>query len=151
MASTLVKIYVHLVFHVKSTGIPMREEDLPRIFDYMGGIIRNVGGISMVVGGLTDHVHILTTLPKTMTLSDFVRTIKANSSRWIKTIDDYYAPFVWQDGYGAFSVSVSTIPVVRRYISNQKGHHKTVTYVDEYKQFLDAYCVKYDERYAFLD
>ncbi len=151
MANTLVKIYLHLVFHVKSTSIPMREEDLPRVFDYIGGIIRNVGGISMITGGITDHIHILCTLPKNIALPDFVRTIKANSSRWIKSIDDYYAPFAWQDGYGAFSVSASTIPAVKEYIRNQKQHHQTVNYIDEYKRFLNAYDVEYDERYAFGD
>ncbi|MCR5453481.1 MAG: transposase [Bacteroidales bacterium] len=151
MASTLVKIYIHIVFHVKNTGVPIREEDLPRIFDYIGGVIRNVGGISMVVGGMPDHIHILSTLPKTISLSDFIRTIKANTSRWIKMLDEYYAPFVWQDGYGAFSVSSTKIPAVKNYINNQKKHHETISYIDEYKQMLEAYHVPYDERYAFSD
>ena len=79
MASTLVKINVHLVFHVKSTGIRMREEDLERVFSYLGGIIRNIGGIPIQIGGMPDHIHLLTALPKTMALSDFVKTIKVGS------------------------------------------------------------------------
>ncbi|MBQ7141772.1 MAG: transposase [Bacteroidaceae bacterium] len=84
MASTLVKIDIHLIFHTKNTGITMRNDDLERIFAYIGGIIRNLGSIAIEVGGMPDHVHILTSLPKTMTLADFVRTIKAESSKWIK-------------------------------------------------------------------
>ena len=92
MASTLVQQYMHIVFHTKSTSITMREEDLPRVFDYIGGVIRNINGVSIQVGGRPDHIHILASMPKTMSLAEFVRTIKSNSSKWIKTLDGYYEP-----------------------------------------------------------
>ena len=151
MANTLVKMNVHIVFHVKSTGIKMRTEDLERIFSYIGGIINGIGGIPMEVGGVENHIHILTTLPKDMSLSDFVRIIKTDSSRWIKKIDDYYSRFSWQIGYGAFSVSSSVVDRTVNYIRNQSRHHKRRTFRDEYKLFLEAYGVEYDERYAFDD
>ena len=151
MASTLVKINVHLVFHVKSTGIRIREEDLERVFSYLGGIIRSVGGAPVQIGGMADHVHILSSLPKTMSLADFVRTIKADSSKWIKTLDDYYQPFAWQEGYGAFSVSPSQMKNTINYILGQAGHHKKWTFIEEYKLFLEAYGIDYDERFAFKD
>lgn len=151
MASTLVQQYMHIVFHTKCTSITMREEDLHRIFEYVGGIIRNINGVSIQVGGRPDHIHILASMPKTMSLADFVRTIKSNSSKWVKTLDGYYEPFLWQEGYGAFSVSASVLDKTANYIKNQKTHHNKQTYVDEYKQFLDAYHVDYDERYAFGD
>ena len=151
MANTLVKMNVHIVFHVKSTGIKMRTEDLERIFSYIGGIINGIGGIPMEVGGVENHIHILTTLPKDMSLSDFVRIIKTDSSRWIKKIDDYYSRFSWQVGYGAFSVSSSVVDRTANYIRNQSCHHKRRTFRDEYKLFLEAYGVEYDERYAFDD
>jgi REP element-mobilizing transposase RayT len=149
MASSLVKMDVHIVFHVKSTGIPMRKEDLPRIFQYIGGIIQGVDGIPIEIGGVEDHVHILTTLPKNMALSDFVRTIKANSSKWVKQLDDYYSRFVWQDGYGAFSVSPSLISKTVNYIRRQEVHHRKLSFKEEYKRFLDVYGIHYDEKYAF--
>ncbi|MBQ4548328.1 MAG: transposase [Bacteroidales bacterium] len=151
MANTLVKMNVHIVFHVKSTGIKMRTEDLERIFSYIGGIINGIGGIPMEVGGVENHIHILTTLPKDMSLSDFVRIIKTDSSRWIKKIDDYYSRFSWQVGYGAFSVSSSVVDRTVNYIRNQSRHHKRRTFRDEYMLFLEAYGVEYDERYAFDD
>ena len=151
MASTLVQQYMHIVFHTKCTSITMREEDLPRVFDYIGGVIRNIGGVSIQVGGRPDHIHILASMPKTMSLAEFVRTIKSNSSKWIKTMDDYYEPFMWQEGYGAFSVSASVLDKTTKYIKNQKARHRDRTFIDEYKQFLDAYHVEYDERYAFGD
>ena len=90
MANTYTKLNIHIVFHVKSTGICLRREDLPQVFAYIGGIIKNIGGYPVTVGGVENHIHILATMPKTMSVSDFVKTIKANSSRWIKTLDGYY-------------------------------------------------------------
>lgn len=151
MASTLVKINIHLVFHVKSTGIRIREEDLERLFSYLGGIIRSIGGSPVQVGGMPDHIHILSSLPKTLSLADFVRTIKADSSKWIKTLDDYYQSFAWQEGYGAFSVSASQMKNTISYIMGQAEHHKKRTFIEEYKLFLEAYGIEYDEMFAFKD
>ena len=151
MASTLVKIDVHLIFHIKSTGIKMHEEDLPRIFAYIGGIIKNMGGMPIEIGGRPDHIHILTSLPKTMSLADFVRAIKADSSKWLKGVDNYYTQFTWQEGYGAFSVSPTLIEKTIRYIRGQEEHHKKRSFQDEYRLFLDAYGIQYDEHYAFSD
>ena len=151
MASTLVKIDVHLIFHVKNTCMMMREEDLPRIFTYIGGIINGIGGIPIEVGGRPDHVHILTSLPKTMALAEFVRTIKADSSKWMKGMDGRYEWFAWQEGYGAFSVSPSITAKTVDYIRSQAEHHRKRSFQEEYRLFLEAYGIKYDERYAFVD
>ena len=151
MANTYTQLYTHIVFHVKSTGIIMRDEDLERVFQYIGGIIRDEGAIPFAVGGVADHIHILTTLPKNMSLADFMRVIKANSSKWLRRLDSYYESFRWQDGYGAFSVSPSLMKRTTHYILTQAEHHKTKTYHDEYCEVLDAYGIEYDERYAFGD
>jgi len=153
MASSLMKIYIHITFHVKRNGsVVIREDDLPKLFRYIDGIILNIGGKPFQIGGIETHVHILTVLPKRMTVPDFVRAIKANASRWIKTLDnEYYANFSWQDGYGAFSVSPSAVSGTRKYIINQKQHHKQESYEAEYKRILDAYNVEYDDNYIFND
>ncbi|MBO7391258.1 MAG: transposase [Verrucomicrobia bacterium] len=151
MASTLVKIDVHLIFHVKSTGVTMRKEDLGRIFSYIGGLIKGLDGIPIEIGGVTDHVHIFTSLPKGKSLVDFVKEIKADSSKWIKLLDPSYVLFAWQEGYGAFSVSPSLASNTIQYIRKQEEHHKRWSFSEEYKKFLDAYGIQYDERYAFGD
>ena len=151
MASSLVKIDLHIIFHVKSTSVVMRHEDLPRIFQYIGGVIKELGGIPFIVGGVCDHIHILTTLPKSLALTDFIRDIKANSSKWIKEIDVRYSRFFWQDGYGAFSVSPSLIEKTISYIRHQEEHHKSRTFEEEYKLFLEAYGITYDTKYVFSD
>ena len=151
MANTYTQLYTHIVFHTKSTGIIMRDEDLQRVFQYIGGIIREEGAIPFAIGGVADHVHILLSLPKTVALSDLMRVIKAKSSKWLRRLDSYYEPFSWQDGYGAFSVSPSLIKRTTKQSSTQAEHHKNKTYRDEYKGILDGYGIKYDEQYAFCD
>lgn len=151
MASTLVKVDIHLMFHVKSTGVTMREADLPRIFQYIGGVAKGAGGVPLIVGGMPDHVHVLSSLPKTMSLVDFARTIKAESSKWMKSLDPSYERFAWQDGYGAFSVSASVLPKTVEYIKNQAEHHRRRSFEEEYRALLVASGVEFDERFAFGD
>ena len=114
----------------------MKEEHLPRIFHFIGGIIHAMSGYVYTVGGRPDHLHILTSVPVTMSLSDFVCKIKSNSSRWIKEIDTYYKHFSWQEGYGAFSVSASNKASVIQYITAQKEHHHKYTALEEFSHFL---------------
>ena len=149
MARTLVKINIHLIFHIKSQGVKMQENDLDRIHAYIGGIINELGGIPIAVGGTNDHIHILTTLPKTIALSDFVRIIKTNSSKWLKQSNSDYTKFAWQEGYGAFSVSPSLIEKTTNYIRSQAEHHRKHTFQEEYKRFLDTYGIQYNERFVF--
>ena len=151
MANTYTQLFTHIVFHTKSTGIVMRDEDLVRVFQYIGGIIREEGAVPFAIGGVADHIHILMSLPKTMALSDLMRVIKAKSSKWLRRLDSYYEPFSWQDGYGAFSVSPSLMERTKQYILGQAEHHKVKTYHDEYCETLNAYRIDYDEYYAFCD
>ena len=151
MGNSLVKIDVHLIFHIKSTGIKMRECDLNEIFAYVGGIIKGVNGLPIEIGGRPDHIHILASLPKTMSLSEFVRVIKSNSSKWIKGLDESYKLFEWQEGYGAFSISPSLLDKTIQYIRMQEVHHKKRNTKEEFKLFLDAYKMEYDDRYLIDD
>lgn len=147
MANTYTKLNIHIVFHVKSTGITIRQKDLEQVFAYIGGIIQNVGGYPITVGGIENHIHILATMPKTMSVSEFVQKIKANSSKWIKTIDEYYEDFAWQEGYGAFCVSPSLLKKTIRYIETQEQHHHEVSVRDEFIQFLKENGIEFNERY----
>ena len=147
MANTYVQNYVHLVFHVKSKTTLLLKDDTERIFQYIGGIVKQLGSTLIEIGGMPDHVHVLTSLPKTIALADFMRTIKSESSKWIKTLNPYYSGFAWQEGYGAFSISASVLQNVAKYIRNQSEHHKKLTFLDEYKLFLKAYGIEYNERF----
>lgn len=148
MADSFAQILVHLTFHTKVDYPTMLEEHLPRVFEYIGGEIRALKGIPFAVGGRPDHIHILSTLPKTMPLADFVMNLKKGASKWIKTIDNRYRLFSWQDGYGAFSVSYANKDRVVNYIANQKQHHQKKTFREEYIEFLRNNNIEYDERYV---
>ncbi len=151
MSNSMVKIDVHLTFHIKTTSVQMNPGDLPRIFAYIDGILREIGSIPLIVGGISDHVHILASLPPSMTISELARIMKANSSRWIKTLSPVYSTFTWRTGYRAFSVSPSLLDKTFLYIKNQECHHRTKTFQDEYKAFLAAYKILYDEKYLVND
>ena len=151
MANTYVKVDVHLIFHVKITSCPIRTDDLNRLFVYLGGIIRGVKGFPIAIGGMTDHIHILASVPKQMALSDFTRIIKTSSNKWLKTLDKHYMLFSWQTGYGAFAVSPTLLEKTKRYILNQAVHHQKHTFQEEYILFLNAYGIDFDERYLFSE
>ena len=141
MGNSFANIYVHLIFHTKTGGCTIKDDDLPRIFRYIGGVIRGMSGHAFAVGGRPDHIHILTLLPVTIGLADFVRDIKSNTTKWVKNIDPTYKGFAWQEGYGAFSVSESNKEAVIRYIERQKEHHEAHSMQDEYCSFLKKHGV----------
>lgn len=151
MAQSLSKIYVHLVFHIKYSSVKILEKDLPKLFAYIDGIIVNNKAMVIQIGGIHNHLHILCTLPRTISTASFVEDIKKCSSKWIKTLDPYYSNFAWQGGYGIFSVSESQVSKVKNYILNQKQHHKVRTFEDEYVSLLDIHKIEYNKDYFLKD
>jgi putative transposase len=114
---------------------------------YLGGIARNLNGRAYTIGGVTDHVHILLSLPPTLAIADAIRVIKANSSKWIR---EQMRRFAWQEKYAAFSVSQSNVDAVVRYIDRQEQHHRRRTFQEELVELLDKHGVQYDPRYIWL-
>ncbi len=148
MPHSFVAIELHIIFHVKNHQSRLKTDDLPRIHSYIGGIVRMLGSTVITIGGVEDHVHLFCTLPTMKSPGDFVKEIKRVSSVWIKGLDESYRNFSWQTGYGAFSVSPSIKEKVIHYINNQREHHRTHTFREEFEAFLKAYGMEYDERYA---
>jgi putative transposase len=116
---------------------------------YVGGIIRNKNAKLLAAGGMNDHIHVYASLPSTVTIADFVSTMKSNSSRWVHESFPNRRGFAWQEGYGAFSVSKSEEEKVINYICNQREHHRKRSFREEYLDFLEKYQVDYDERYLW--
>jgi len=116
---------------------------------YMGGICKRLECHPIKIGGYTDHVHILCMLSKKIALMKLLEEVKSHSSKWYKTKADYLEKFYWQDGYGAFSVNPSELDRVIAYIANQKEHHSTTSFQNEYRAILKRYEVEYDERYVW--
>ena len=147
MPQSFVQIFVHIVFHTKNNAMLIREDIENELYSYLGGILKNYKSIPLQIGGTSDHIHILCTLPKTITLADLTEEVKKSSSKWVKTKGIQYSNFYWQDGYGGFSVSSSVVDSVKKYILNQKKHHEKVSFMDEYKNLLEAYGIPYEDRY----
>ena len=151
MPQSLSKIYLHIVFHIKTTSPQIDEAHLERVHSYIGQLVNSTGCSVIRVGGIGDHVHVLCLLSRNETVSHLVEEIKRNSSRWIKTLGQEYECFAWQGGYAVFSVSESLINKTIEYVINQKEHHKKLSFKEEYIQILKLYNIDYDERYVFED
>ncbi len=149
MAQTLVSLYVHIIFSTKYRVDLIRPEVEPGVFAYIGGIINNNKSKLLAAGCTANHVHLLVSLYKALGLSDLVGDIKRDSSSWMKTAEFGHRKFRWQDGYGAFSVGHTQLNSVKRYITNQKAHHASVSFEDEFRYFLNKYAVEYDERFVW--
>jgi len=149
MPQSLAQVYVHIVFSTKERYPFIQPNIESELFAYMGDTIKRTGGIPHLINGTADHVHLLSSLPRTVALSKYIEEIKRNSSRWIKTKDSGYQKFSWQNGYGAFSVSGSQKDSIIRYIAGQKEHHRNIPFKEELLAFLKKYNVEYDERYLW--
>ena len=151
MSQSLSQIYLHIIFHVKSTSPKIREDHLERVHSYIGQLVNATGNKVLRVGGIEDHVHVVCTLSRDGMVSHLIEEMKRNSSRWIKSLDPHYALFAWQGGYAVYSVSQSVLNDTIKYVSNQREHHMKVSFKDEYIKFLKLYNIEYDERYVFSD
>jgi REP element-mobilizing transposase RayT len=149
MSHTYAKLISHIIFSTKDRTPLITDEIRPKVHAYIGGIIRDLGGSALIVGGVEDHVHILTVLPPRLAPSDAMREIKAGSSRWIKNELGMRQTFAWQTGYAAFSVSQSRVPDTTEYIEAQEEHHRKKTFQEELVEFLEGYGVEYDEKYLW--
>jgi REP element-mobilizing transposase RayT len=149
MAHTFTHLLVHIIFSTKDRQPCIDPHTGPRLFAYMGGILKELGSTPVLINGPADHVHALTTLPPTRTLSDVMRLLKTNSSRWVHEEFPHLKHFAWQTGYGAFGVSKSNADDVERYIASQQEHHRHVTFQEEFEAFLKRHGVAYNPRYVW--
>lgn len=150
MPQSLAQVYLHVVFSTKHHKPFLQRQDLRReCHAYLAGTCKNFDSPSLIVGGPEYHVHILCTLSREQTISDLVRDLKRESSKWIKTKDPGLSSFYWQQGYGAFSVSPSHVDALRGYIANQEEHHHKESFQEEFRRLLDKYGIQYDDRYVW--
>jgi REP element-mobilizing transposase RayT len=147
MSSSYCNLLYHIVFSTKKREPRLTLEIRARTHQYLGGAIRGEEGIAMIVNGTADHVHILAKLRQDKAISELIGELKANSSGWISRTFEGAAGFAWQEGYGAFTVSESMTPKVRGYIERQEEHHRSVSFLEEFKVLLKAHGLPFDERY----
>jgi REP element-mobilizing transposase RayT len=147
MAQSLAKILVHTVFSTKERRPYLRDRELrDELHTYLGGILKRLDCQPIVVGGVEEHVHLLSALSRTCEAAEMVKEVKRGSSVWMKSKG--VEAFAWQNGYGVFSIGFSQIPAIREYIENQEEHHRRATFQDEFR-LLERYEIEYDERYVW--
>jgi putative transposase len=150
MPQSLAKILIHTVFSTKNRRPFLRDPALrDELHCYLGGILAQLDCQPIIVGGIEDHVHFLCALARTCSIAEMVKEVKRGSSLWIKTKSASLADFSWQNGYGAFSIGFSQIPVVRDYIATQNEHHRAISYQDEFRALLRRYEIDFEERYVW--
>jgi REP element-mobilizing transposase RayT len=147
--STYTKLSYHVVFSTKHRQTLIHDFFQKRLYEYLGGIIRAQKGHLIEIGGIEDHIHLLVSFTPTKAISDTIRDIKANSSKWCNELSDLNFRFEWQKGYGAFTVSYSQIKSVQQYIQNQREHHKRKGFEEEYIEILQLHDIKFDRKYLF--
>jgi putative transposase len=148
MPQSLAALYCHIVFSTKNREPLIDAAIEDELYAYIGGILRERKGVLSAAGGVEDHVHLLVSMGREWAVSDLVRDIKANSSRWFHDTL-CRSEFAWQAGYGAFSVSVSQLDIVKKYLAKQKEHHAKHSYQDEFRGLLKKHGLDYDERYVW--
>ncbi len=149
MPSSFTKLYAHLVFSTKERR-PMIDEAIREpLHGYLASILRKMNSPHVVVGGVADHVHLLFQLVKSLSPADTVKQIKIESSKFAKTVGPKYRDFHWQRGYGMFSVGPLQRGDAENYVRTQEDHHRRRDFQDEYRSFLNAYDIPFDERYLW--
>jgi putative transposase len=149
MAGTYHSLLYHLVFSTKNRANQITPQLRPRLYEYLGGIIRSENGLVYGIGGTSDHVHILARYRADDAVANLMRNLKSNSSLWVHRAFPELREFAWQTGYGAFSVSFSQVQAVGKYIATQESHHKRRDYRAELLALLDRHRVEYDPKYVF--
>ncbi len=150
MPQSLAKVIIHIIYSTKNRYPFLANTDIRNeMHAYLGGACNNLKCPVITVGGVADHIHILCKLSRNISPAKLVGEIKRESSKWIKTKSRILSKFAWQNGYGVFSVGKSEVDKVRTYILNQEEHHKKKSFQDEYRAFLKAYEIEFDEQYIW--
>ena len=150
MAQSLAKVLVHVIFSTKNRYPFLSDKDIRNeMHAYLGGTLNKLDSVAILVGGSSDHIHILCRLSRKYSIAKVVGDIKRASSKWIKTKGKMLTKFEWQNGYGAFSIGKSETNRIKAYITNQEEHHKKKSFQDEFRLFLKSYEIEYDERYVW--
>jgi REP element-mobilizing transposase RayT len=145
VSHSFTNLLYHLVFSTKERRPWLDEQVRVPVCEYLGGLVRDEGGISLIVNGVADHVHLLVKLRQDKALSEVLRAIKAGSSGWIHRKFPGHEHFAWQTGYGAFTVSQSQVKRAREYIARQEEHHRNKPFRQELLEFLKAHEIDYNE------
>ncbi len=151
MGNTYTQIHVHFIFAVKFRKSMIQPEWRERLYQYIIAIVKNNGHKMLIINGMPDHVHLLIGLRPEQSISNLIKDVKCNSSKWINEQNFTREKFAWQEGYGAFTYSKSQLPGLILYIKNQEEHHRKITFQEEFLKILEEQKVEFDPKYLFKD
>lgn len=151
MANSYTQIHIQFVFAVKFRAAVINKEWKSDLHKYITGIFQHNQHKMLQINSMPDHIHILAGMRPHQSISSIIQNVKTESSKWIKEQKFCSQAFAWQEGYGAFSYSKSQVNSVIRYIQNQEIHHRKETFLDEYRKFLIAFEIEWDEKYIFKE
>ena len=151
MANTYTQLHIQFIFAVKYRAALIQKSWNNELEKYITGIFQANQHKMLQIKAMPDHIHIFIGMRPAQSVSSLLQNVKTESSKWIKQKGFYNAAFAWQDGYGAFSYSISHVPAVIRYIKNQELHHQKQTFLNEYRRYLKDFEIDYDEQYIFKE
>lgn len=149
MANTYTEIYIQTIFSPQNRECLIHKNWEGELFKYITGIVQNNGHKMLSINGMPDHIHLFFGMKPNQSLSDLIRDIKSNSSKWINEKRFVHGKFNWQEGFGAFSYGHSQLDDVINYVMRQKEHHKKQSFKDEYVLFLKKFDVEFKNEYVF--
>jgi len=145
--STFTQLYIHIVFATRDRAALLDGEKKTRVYQYVAGIIKNLGHKLIIINGMADHVHILIGLAPDKAISDLVKEVKRSSTNFINEQRWFPGKFAWQEGYGAFSYGQSQLQTIIGYIRDQETHHQSKNFREEYLSLLKNFEVEFDEKW----
>ncbi len=145
------RLLYHIVFRTKGNKKAINQQYEKELYAYIFGYVKNKKSILYRINGMEDHIHMLIDLHPTNSLSGFMRDMKEATSKWLKQNSNFPLFEFWGEGYGAFTYNINEKDTIIEYIKNQKEHHKTVTFEEEYRAFLEENGIKIDEQYFLKD
>jgi putative transposase len=149
MANTYTQLYIHIVFSVKGRRPFIQNAWKEELYKYICGIVNGKDQKVYAIGGVADHIHILVSLKPDISISELVRLIKSNSSKWVNEKELIKEKFQWQEGFGAFSYAQSQLDIIIQYINRQEQHHQKISFKNEYLSFLQKFNIEFNEKYCF--
>ncbi len=150
MSQAISAAYLHLIFSTRERRPFLRDPALrARLHEYLGGVSKELDCQPVRIGGVEDHVHLLCRFSRTLSQADWVKELKRVSSSWLRQTEPAFQDFAWQGGYATFSVSVSNLDRVERYIAKQEDHHQKINFQDELRLILQRHQMQYEERYLW--
>jgi putative transposase len=130
------RLYYHLVWSTKQRLPIITPDKEAELYGYIIGKANYLNCITHAINGTENHIHIVTSIPPNLSISEFIKIIKGSSSRhWNNSFSS--EQLYWQEGYGVFSLGSKQLETAVNYVKNQKIHHAQGTAIASLETIID--------------